>query len=119
MVLSIKEYILINLIVILSYEKEWWSCFKDYLYIEYKKYFLRIEMMEFNIDANRKGEQEVENDSLKFDDFSLGLYDDSEISDENTKIELLSLSAMCVGTSSGTLLLNSFMTNVTEECSTC
>lgn len=61
----------------------------------------------------------MENGNLKFDDFNLDLYDDSDFSDENSEIELLSLSAMCTGTNSGTSLLCSFMTNVTEDCSTC
>lgn len=52
--LYIKCNYLFNNIVTSSYEKEWWSCFKDYSYIDYKKYLLRMETMKFNIDENRK-----------------------------------------------------------------
>lgn len=56
---------------------------------------------------------------LDFSDFNLGLCDDLSYDNEDIGVAALSLSVTCAGTNSGTSLLCSFMTNITEECSTC
>lgn len=59
------------------------------------------------------------NKDLDFSDFNLELYEDTPYDGDDSGVEALSLSAYCTGTNSGTSLLCSFMTNVTEDCSTC
>lgn len=56
---------------------------------------------------------------LNFSDFNLELCDDLLYDNEDIGVDALSLSVTCAGTNSGTSLLCSFMTNVTEDCSTC
>lgn len=56
---------------------------------------------------------------LNFSDFNLELCDDLLYDNEDIGVDALSLSATCAGTNSGTSLLCSFMTNITEECTTC